>query len=76
MPHHVHLILHLRGSNAPLPHIVNIFKGASTRLIRRLADAPDGPIWQASFHDRIIRDERQLWRTERYIRTNPRRWRG
>ena len=31
-------------------------------------------IWQRNYHDRIIRNRRQLENTKRYIRENPLRW--
>jgi REP element-mobilizing transposase RayT len=33
-----------------------------------------GKLWQRSFHDRIIRDGRELARIRRYIANNPAKW--
>ncbi|PEN13051.1 transposase [Longibacter salinarum] len=51
------------------------FKGAVTRRIRAECDIqPDARIWQRTFYDRVLRNERE-WRSARqYIRLNPQRW--
>ena len=76
MPDHVHLLLHLLRPSAPLPTIVNHLKARATREVRLIASPSSGRLWQPSFNDHIIRDPRHLRTVERYIRTNPRRWRG
>ncbi|MFB6230756.1 MAG: transposase [Salinibacter sp.] len=50
-----------------LSTIVGAFKSAVTRRINEKRDAPGETIWQASFHDRIVRNRR-------YIRANPQEW--
>jgi putative transposase len=30
--------------------------------------------WQSRFHDRIIRDENELWNIRNYIQNNPQKW--
>ncbi len=39
-----------------------------------LRPVPTGGIWQSRFHDRIIRDEMELYNVRNYIRKNPRNW--
>ena len=55
-----------------LPTIVHAYKGSVTRWARR-HDAPDFG-WQPRFYDRIIRNERHLIATRRYVLNNPRQW--
>ena len=52
--------------------IVQAYKAAVTRWCR-LNGHPDFA-WQRLFHDRIIRDGRELHIKRRYIRLNPSRW--
>ena len=52
------------------------FKGAATTRINQDRGTPGAPVWQARYHDRILRDERE-WRIRRaYIDRNPARWGG
>lgn len=63
---------------APLPGSLSAairqFKSIGTRRIRRLTGVA-GPVWQRSFHERVIRNEMELEARQRYILDNPRRWR-
>jgi len=78
MPDHFHGILFLGtvgrdGFGATLSTIIGGFKAASARAIRRAR--PDlSAVWQRSFHDRVIRSDRELARIRRYIQDNPARW--
>ena len=56
-----------------LPTIVHSYKGAVTRWAHR--NGCDGFAWQPRYWDRIIRDDRELRRTRRYIDRNPLTWR-
>ena len=54
--------------------VVRGFKSAVTRRINRERGTPGGAVWQAWYHDRILRNER-AWRAARqYIAANPPRW--
>lgn len=87
MPNHIHFILfldapeqtrdyspafgpRLKGS---LDIIVSNFKAGITREIGRLRGGRTS-VWQARFHDRIIRDEFELMRIRQYIHENPVNW--
>lgn len=66
-----------QGVAAPLrpgsvPVIVRAYKSAVTRRVRRLGIAAFA--WQARYHDRVIRSERELANVRRYIEQNPLRW--
>jgi len=87
MPNHLHMILRIRDSGrtqfaptgesqdlteqlnaAPtLSRIVKQFKGSVSKQI-------GFPIWQRSFHDRIIRDHAEYLRFCSYVDENPARW--
>ncbi len=54
--------------------IVGAFKSAVTREINDLRGEKHPPVWQGRFHDRIIRNERELNAIRRYIRANPANW--
>ena len=83
MPNHVHGIIllteHLRYSKPgvmlrpTLSNIVSTFKGAATYLIHRSGGIPEFA-WQRSYYDVIMRNERALHITRRYIAHNPERW--
>jgi hypothetical protein len=47
-------------------------KSFSSRKINQVSKMD--PIWQRSFHDRIIRDEVELFHVRNYIRNNPQNW--
>jgi len=88
MPNHAHFILILRqkscagpttkvpanDSKNTLSRIVGSFKSACTFHIRRRG-LIEGPVWQRSFHDRIILKETELGAVRQYIVDNPVAWR-
>jgi len=57
----------------PLSTIIGCFKAAATRRINEKRDTPGETIWQSSFHDHIVRNQKELHRIRHYIRTNPQR---
>lgn len=70
MPNHVHgiVILSERATRvSPLTVIVGAFKACATRAAGR-------PLWQRGYHDRVIRDERELTAIRQYIADNPAKW--
>lgn len=73
MPNHVHLIVFLQPDSEQakpihsIAHIINQFKGAVTKQI-------GASVWQRSYHDRIIRNEREYERIWAYIDTNVASW--
>jgi REP element-mobilizing transposase RayT len=85
MPNHVHGVLVVTrtdpgqarlapGAGTTIGHVVRSFKAAVTRELR-LRDLWDGtPFWQASFHDRVIRNRTDLERIREYIANNPEAW--
>ncbi len=73
MPNHIHLIILLQGDGgrrqvAPtISRIIQQFKGAVTKQI-------GSSLWQRSFHDHIIRNEREYQKIWQYIDENPLKW--
>ncbi len=57
-----------------LSAIVRSFKSAITNEINDLRGEKFPPVWQGRFHDRIIRNERELNAIRQYIRNNPANW--
>lgn len=55
-----------------ISRIIGDYKSACTKKIRSLGTEPFG--WQPRFHDRIIRNQRELVHIENYIIDNPRKW--
>ncbi|MDR2606559.1 MAG: transposase [Oscillospiraceae bacterium] len=72
MPNHIHMILAIspdgRTQFAPtVSRIIKQFKGSITKRI-------SFPIWQTSFHDRIIRNENEYKNIYKYIDENSVLW--
>ena len=72
MPNHVHMILILKDNTIPLPAIIGQYKSFVTRTIRK--NEPDYTVWQASFHDHIIRNQQAYEKIWLYIESNPQNW--
>ena len=64
-----------RGNRAPtIGHMVAYFKYQSTKQINKSRNTPGKQIWQRNYYDHIIRNDRSLYRTRQYIKTNPFTW--
>ncbi len=73
MPNHIHLIVEIlpvssggRG-DPPLQKIIAELKSFTTHKY-------GGDLWQRSFHDHIIRNEKDYKEIAEYIENNPARW--
>jgi putative transposase len=82
MPDHVHAILILTDPSLcgqpdarfrGLPQVMQAFKGMSARALNRAQYAPGRKVWQEGYHDRVIRNERELDKYRFYVQTNPQR---
>lgn len=73
MPDHIHgiVIIKQKGIHT-LSHFIGSLKSFSSRKINQITKMD--PIWQRSFHDRIIRNEVELFHVRNYIRNNPQNW--
>nr|MBQ8244215.1 transposase [Oscillospiraceae bacterium] len=72
MPNHIHAILVL-GENAPnLSVVVGQFKSFVSKQIHTIE--PKKKVWQASFHDHVVRNQKDFERIWLYIESNPGNW--
>ena len=72
MPNHIHLIVVLINNSGghgspPLQTIIGQLKSYTTNIYGDI-------LWQRSFHDHIIRGEKDYRKIWEYIDTNPQRW--
>ena len=89
MPNHLHGIVILPGKSmsetlsqtiprGPKPGSLGAVLGGFKSAVSRRVSASDlslvRPLWQRNYYDRIIRDNRELGATQKYIETNPARW--
>jgi REP element-mobilizing transposase RayT len=78
MPNHIHAIIIIKNKTAgasPCPTLSDVictFKSLTTRKCHLLN--PNTKIWQTSFHDHIIRGEKDYKEIWEYIDENPSRW--
>ncbi len=54
--------------------IIAQFKSTVTKRSSGLAIPPRRPIWKRNYHDRIVRNQQELEKIQRYILANPARW--
>ena len=77
MPNHIHMILFIKNKNgtskAPSP-TNNLISHCVSTLKRFVNNDVGKNIFQRSFHDHIIRDEKDYLRIWEYIDTNPAKW--
>ena len=74
MPNHFHAIAILEGNGHELSEIVRGFKTRSARRVNRLEYKTGFHLWQRSFYDHVIRDDRDLDAIREYIVNNPLKW--
>jgi len=74
MPNHIHGIIELSERCQPLPAIIGAYKSVSTKTVNTANATPGSHIWQRSYHEHVIRDERARDRIREYIRNNPLKW--
>ncbi|MFH2137254.1 MAG: transposase [Candidatus Omnitrophota bacterium] len=83
MPNHLHgiLIINKRTGASPVPTISNIIGSLKSKISVEYLQYINnenlnvcGQIWQRSFHDHIIRNDKSLNKIRNYITTNPENW--
>ena len=72
MPNHVHAILILQTDGTNVPTVIGQYKSFVSKRIHEF-DA-GCRVWQASFHDHVIRNQKDYERIWLYIEANPARW--
>lgn len=73
MPNHIHLIIFLHGTmraSSPTKNIETIIRSFKTMVTKEIGNS----IWQRSYHDHIIRGEKDYKKIWEYIDTNPLKW--
>jgi putative transposase len=76
MPNHVHGII-LIFEQVPkhgLSEIIRAFKSYTTRRVNHYERTSNRTIWHRSYHDVILRSEKDLNTRRQYIELNPQRW--
>ena len=69
MPNHVHVLIRL-NEGASLSKVVQKWKGGTSIKINRSLGRK-GPVWEADYYDRYIRDNEHLQDAMHYIHQNP-----
>ena len=72
MPNHVHGILILNKQTSNLSTVIGLYKSYVTKQIHGLDS--NCKVWQTSFHDHVIRNQKDYERIWLYIEANPARW--
>ena len=72
MPNHVHIIIVLTTTDKSLLSVVGSYKSYVTKYIHKFD--PIRKVWQKSFHEHIIRNQKSYEKIWNYIETNPIRW--
>ncbi len=91
MPNHFHGIVFIRHQT-PLPNecltrvsgprnksisaLVAAFKSIVTTKINQIRQTPFQPVWQRSYYEHIIRNEKSLLHIREYTKNNPRTWKN
>ena len=73
MPNHVHMIIVLENSGKnDLNQVIGQFKSGVSREIRNME--PAMRVWQRSYYDHVIRNEKSYCEIWEYIEYNPLKW--
>ena len=68
MPDHLHWLIELGDSS--LDELMRRVKTNSARVINHQRSS-SGPLWQAGYHDRALRQEEDVQAVARYVAANP-----
>ena len=80
MPTHIHAIIRLLEDSAgasPRPtlmEVVGAYKSITTRECNRIMGTPGQPLFQTSFYESVLRNEKVYQECWRYIDENPLKW--
>ncbi len=79
MPNHVHFLIILYNNdkiinNNSIIEIVRRFKSITTKNANKLSQIKENKLWQRSFHDHIIRNEKIFLFVRDYIENNVQSW--
>ena len=80
MPNHIHVIIRLLEETAgasprpAIPDVICAFKSLTTRVCNKTFATPGLKLFQVSFYDTVLRNERAYQECWRYIEENPIKW--
>lgn len=80
MPNHIHLLLRFNGTDGtgnPSPtlgSVIGWYKYRVTEQVNRMRGTVGEKFFQRSYHDHVIRNEKDYQMIWQYIDTNPVRW--
>ena len=75
MPNHVHgIVVIVDRSISTLGAIVGAFKSLAAIEVNHLLSRSGRPLWQRSFYEHVVRNDRELDRFRAYVAANPSRW--
>ncbi len=57
-----------------IPTIVRLFKSSVTKQINQIRNHPGLPVWQRNYYERVVRNEKELFKIREYIQNNPMQW--
>jgi REP element-mobilizing transposase RayT len=69
MPDHFHIVMAV-SAGGTFGRAVQMIKGRFAREFN-LACGRSGAVWQDRYHERALRDDRQLWAAVQYVLNNP-----
>ena len=72
MPNHVHTIVVNEQQGTKLSVLIGQYKSYVSRAIHKIQ--PNLKVWQSSFHDHVIRSQKEYERIWLYIDANPANW--
>ena len=77
MPNHIHCIITLEGTDYGVIHpsvstVIGQYKMTVTKQVREIY--PNMKVWQRSFHDHIIRNQKSYERIWNYVEYNAQKW--
>lgn len=80
MPNHIHVILQMTEVSAgasPRPTLMDVvgaYKSLTTRAVNNLRNSPGKKLFQPSFYETVLRNEKAYQACWAYIDTNPDKW--
>jgi REP element-mobilizing transposase RayT len=72
MPNHIHMIIVLENDRQDLSVVIGQYKAYVSKRIHEIL--PGEEVWQVSFHDHKIRNQKQYEKIWTYIENNPKKW--
>ena len=77
MPDHIHMLLRISGTGNPSPTLGNVigwYKYQVTKKINQARNVQSMRVFQRSYYDHVIRNQRDYNETWEYIENNPKAW--